>query len=65
MIQNRDLQKEITELSILGIETFDGVLTQSIIADAIDAHKQTLSELDLGKILQEINNAEKTFEKNI
>jgi hypothetical protein len=65
MMQNRDLQKEITELGILGIETSDGVLTQSIIADAIDAHKQTLSELDLDKISQEINTAEKAFAKDV
>ena len=39
---DRDLQKEITELGILGIET-DGILTQSVIADAIDAHRQMLS----------------------
>jgi hypothetical protein len=65
MMQNRDLQKEITELGILGIETFDGILTQSIITDAIDAHKQTLSYLDLDKISQEINNAEKAFVKEV
>jgi hypothetical protein len=62
---NRDFQKEITELGILGIETSDGVLTQSIIADAIDAHRKTLSELDLDKISQEINCAEKAFSENV
>jgi hypothetical protein len=57
----RDLQKEITELSILGIETYDGILTASIIADAIDAHKQTLSELDLDRLSQDIDKDMKAF----
>jgi hypothetical protein len=65
MTQKRDLQKETTELGILGIETSGGVLTQSIIADAVDAHRQTLSELDLDKISQEINAAEKAFAKDV
>ncbi|MDR1902071.1 MAG: hypothetical protein LBQ88_07320 [Treponema sp.] len=65
MMQNRDLQKKITELGILGIENSGGVLTQSIIADAVDAHKQTLAELDLDKISQEINTAEKAFAKDV
>lgn len=60
---DRDLQKEITELGILGIET-EGILTQSVIADAIDAHRQMLSEIDLDKISQEINTAEKAFAEN-
>jgi hypothetical protein len=61
---DRDLQKEITELGILGIETSDGILTESVIADAIDAHRQILSEIDLDKISQEINSAEKAFAEN-
>jgi hypothetical protein len=65
MMSNRDLQKEITALGILGIETSDGVLTQSVIADAIDAHRQTLSELDLDKISKEIDGYEKAFAKNV
>jgi hypothetical protein len=65
MMEKRDLQKEITELGILGIETSDGVLTQSIIADAIDAHKQTLAGLDLDKISHEIDRAEKAFANNV
>jgi hypothetical protein len=51
---DRDLQKEITALGILGIET-DGVLTGSVIADIIDIHRQMLSEIDLDKISQEMN----------
>jgi hypothetical protein len=57
----RDFQKEITDLGILGIETDDGILTQSVIADAIDAHRQTLSKLDLDKLAQEIDGDMKAF----
>jgi hypothetical protein len=64
-IMGRDLQKEITELGILGIETSDGILTQSVIADAIDAHKQTLSELDLDKISQDIDKDMKAFVQDV
>ena len=64
-MQNRDLQKEVIELNILGIETFDGVLTQYVIKDAIDAHRKTLSELDLDKIMHEINDNEKVFAENV
>jgi hypothetical protein len=61
----RDLQREISELGILGIETSDGILTESIIADAIDAHKQALSEIDLEKISQEIEEDMKAFADNV
>jgi hypothetical protein len=61
----RDLQKEITELGILGIETSDGVLTESVIADAIDAHKQMLSKLDLNEISQNIEQDMKAFVKDV
>jgi hypothetical protein len=61
LIMRRDLQKEIAELGILGIETSDGVLTESVIADAIDAHRQTLSKLDLDKISQNIEKDMKAF----
>jgi hypothetical protein len=61
----RDLQGEITELGILGIETSDGILTESVIADAIDAHKQTLSEIDLEKIAQDIKEDMKAFVENV
>jgi hypothetical protein len=64
-MQNRDLQQEITDLGILGIETSGGVLTQSVIADAIDAHKKTLSELDIDKLSKEINGDMKAFSKDV
>jgi hypothetical protein len=60
----RDLQKEITELNILGIETSDGVLTESVIADAIDAHRRALSELDLNKLSQDIDEDMKAFKQD-
>jgi hypothetical protein len=65
LIMGRDLQKEITELGILGIETSDGILTQSVIADAIDAHKQMLSKLDLNKISQDIDKDMKAFVQDV
>jgi hypothetical protein len=61
----RNLQKEITEIGILGIETSDGVLTETVIADAIDAHRQTLSKLDLEKISQNIKEDMKAFVENV
>jgi hypothetical protein len=60
-MKERDLQKEIEDLGILGIETSDGILTQSVIADAIDAHRQVLSEIDINTISREIDRAEKAF----
>jgi hypothetical protein len=48
----------------LGIETSDGILTESVIADAIDAHRQTLSELDLNQLSQDIDKDMKAFEQD-
>jgi hypothetical protein len=62
---SRDLQKEITELGILGIETFEGLLTETVIADAIDAHRKALSELDLDKLSQDIDKDMKAFKHDI
>jgi hypothetical protein len=64
-MEERDLQKEIEELGILGIETSDGILTESVIADAIDAHRQVLSEIDLSEISLEIDDAVKAFAEDV
>jgi hypothetical protein len=62
---SRDLLKEIEELNILGIEGPDGILTESLIADVIDIHRQTVSELDWDRISQEIDEAMKAFAESV
>ena len=66
-METRDLQKEIKDLekskniSILGIETMDGVLTRPVVEMAIDSLNDTLEQINLGEIAETVNKDIKEF----
>jgi len=61
-VEERDLQKEIIELEdsnnikIFDISAMGGVLSQSSIGSAIDSLTETLQQIDLDKIAENVRN---------
>jgi hypothetical protein len=57
----RDLQKEIKDLEVskniklLGLETFDGILTGPLVETAIDSLENTLRQINLDDIAAAVN----------
>ena len=70
-MEERDLQKEITELEdsknikLLGIETFDGILTRAGVETAIDSLKDTLNLVNLDEIAESVKKDMKEFAESV
>ena len=60
-MEPRNLQQEIKNLEetrkikLLGIETFDGVVTRPVVEAAIDSLQDTLAQIDLDDIAKNVN----------
>jgi len=60
-VEPRNLQQEIKNLEetrkikLLGIETFDGVVTRPVVEAAIDSLQDTLAQIDLDDIAKNVN----------
>ena len=60
-MEPRNLQQEIKNLEesrkikLLGIETFDGVVTRPVVEAAIDSLQETLAQIDLDDIAKNVN----------